>query len=154
MAASWPNSTGSAGEQTDPMERNSCRAARVFFQVRGWSRARGKRRPSMKAQAILAGIAGALLLVTIAGSANAQARFYPDGTNCSLLSDAELVQCQNQIYARQLESGVSQMGADPAQVPSSYIEGNEAGQADFVPGAEGTEPPSAYGPQITRTVPY
>ena len=100
----------------------------------------------MKARAIFAGIAGALLLTTMAGSADAQARFYPDGTNCSVLSDAELVQCQNQIYARQLESGVSQMGADPAEVQSSHIEGNEAAQSDFVPGAEGTEPPAAYAP--------
>jgi hypothetical protein len=97
----------------------------------------------MKAQMIFAGIAGALLLTTMAGSANAQARYYPDGTNCSILSDAELVQCQNQLYARQLESGVSQM-VEPGEVPSSHIEGNEAGQADFVPGAEGTELPSAY----------
>ena len=102
----------------------------------------------MKAHAIFAGIAGALLLSTMAGSANAQARYYPDGTNCSLLSDSELVQCQNQIYARQLESGVSQMSADPAEVQSSHIEGNEAGQSDFVPGSEGTEPPAAYGPLI------
>jgi len=100
----------------------------------------------MKAHAIFAGIASALLLTTIAGSATAQAKYYPDGTNCSLLSDAELVACQNQIYARQLESGISQQTADPADtpIPSSHIEGNEAGQSDFVPGAEGTLPPSAY----------
>jgi phage tail sheath protein FI len=107
----------------------------------------------MKLHAIFAGMAGALLVTTIAGGANAQARYYPDGTNCSLLSDAELVPCQNQIYARQLESGVSQMEADPAEVQSSHIEGNEAGQSDFVPGSEGTEPPSAFGP-VTPTVPY
>ena len=100
----------------------------------------------MKAHMIFAGIAGALLLTTMAGSANAQARYYPDGTNCSILSDAELVPCQNQIYARQLESGVSQMAAEPGEVQSSHIEGNEAGQSDFVPGAEGTEAPSAYTP--------
>jgi len=102
----------------------------------------------MKTHAIFAGIAGALLLSTISGSASAQARYYPDGTNCSVLGDAELVQCQNQIYARQLESGVSQMAADPAEVQSSHIEGNEATLPDFVPGAEGTEPPSAYGPTV------
>jgi hypothetical protein len=103
---------------------------------------------------MFARMAGALLLTTMAGSAAAQARFYPDGTNCSLLSDAELVQCQNQIYARQLESGVSGQMADPAQVPSSHIEGNEAGRSDYVPGAEGTEPPSAYPPPVAPTVPY
>jgi hypothetical protein len=107
----------------------------------------------MKVHAIFAGIAGALLLTTMAGSASAQAKYYPDGTNCSLLSDAELVQCQNQIYARQLESGVSQTGADPAEVQSSHIEGNESGQSDFVPGAEGTEAPSAYAP-VTPTPLY
>jgi hypothetical protein len=100
----------------------------------------------MKAHAVLAGIAGALLLTTVAGGASAQARYYPDGTNCSLLSDDELVACQNQIYARQLESGVSQQAADPAEVPSSHIEGNESGQSDFVPGAEGTRLPDNYVP--------
>ncbi len=102
----------------------------------------------MKTHAIFGGIAGAVLLTALAGSAHAQARYYPDGTNCALLSDAELVPCQNQIYARQLESGVSQMAADPAEVPSSHIEGNEATLPDYVPGAEGTEPPSAYGPTV------
>jgi hypothetical protein len=98
----------------------------------------------MKAYAIFAGIAGALLLTTMAGSASAQAKFYPDGTNCSTLSDAELVACQNQIYARQLESGISQQAADSTDtpVPSSHIDGNEAGQSDFVPGAEGTALPN------------
>ncbi|MDQ7249334.1 hypothetical protein [Dongia sedimenti] len=100
----------------------------------------------MKTHAIFAGIAGALLLTTMADSANAQSKYYPDGTNCSLLSDAELVQCQNQIYTRQLESGVSREAADPAEVPSSHIDGNEAGQSDFVPGAEGTQPPGADAP--------
>ncbi len=99
----------------------------------------------MKTHAIYGGFAGAVLLTLMAGSANAQARFYPDGTNCALLSDAELVQCQNQIYARQLESGVSQMAADPAEV-QSHIEGNEATLPDYVPGAEGTAPPSATAP--------
>jgi hypothetical protein len=109
----------------------------------------------MKPHVMFAGIAAALLLTTVADSAAAQARFYPDGTNCSLLSDAELVQCQNQIYARQLESGVSQQMADPAEVPSSNIEGTDAAKPDFVPGAEGTEPPSAYSsPAVQSTVPY
>jgi hypothetical protein len=108
----------------------------------------------MKAHVIFAGIAGAVLLTTMAGGATAQARYYPDGTNCSLLSDDELVACQNQIYARQLESGISQQAADPAEVQSSHIDGNEAGQSDFVPGAEGTEPPSTYYPPVTPTVPY
>lgn len=100
----------------------------------------------MKAKMIFTGTAGALLLTVMAGSANAQARYYPDAAMCSLLDGAELVQCQNEAYARQLESGVSREAADPAEVPSSYIEGNEAGQSDFVPGAEGTEAPSADAP--------
>lgn len=108
----------------------------------------------MKAHAIFAGFAGALLLTTVTDSANAQAKYYPDGTNCSLLSDAELVQCQNQIYARQLESGVSQQMGEPAEVPSSHIEGNEAGQSDFVPGAEGTELPGAGMPTAAPSVMY
>jgi hypothetical protein len=110
----------------------------------------------MKAYAIFAAITGALLLTTVSGSALAQARFYPDGTNCSLLSDSELVACQNQIYARQLESGISQQAADPTDtpIPSSHIEGNEAGQTDFVPGAEGTELPSASAPMTAPTVLY
>jgi hypothetical protein len=103
----------------------------------------------MKAHMMFAGIAGALLLTTMAGGASAQARYYPDGTNCSLLGDDELVQCQNQIYAPQLESGVSQQAAEPAEVQSSHIEGNEAGQSDFVPGAEGTQLPDAYVPVLT-----
>jgi len=108
----------------------------------------------MKAFAMLTGIAGALVITTVAGTATAQARFYPDGTNCSLLSDDELVACQNQIYARQLESGVSQQAADPTDMPvsSSHIEGNENGQSDYVPGAEGTPPPSAMNPPTGSTV--
>ncbi len=102
----------------------------------------------MKTHAIFVALSGALMLTAMAGSAHAQARYYPDGTNCSLLSDAELVHCQNQIYARQLESGVSAMAADPAEVPSSHIEGNEATQPDFVPGAEGTAEPSMYDPPV------
>jgi hypothetical protein len=108
----------------------------------------------MKADAIFAGLAGALLLTAMAGNANAQAKYYPDGTNCSILSDAELVACQNQIYARQLESGISQQMAEPAEVPSSHIEGNEAGQSDFVPGAEGTELPGAGMPTASPSVMY
>jgi len=109
----------------------------------------------MKPHVMFAGVTAALLLTSVADSAVAQAKFYPDGTNCSLLSDAELVACQNQIYARQLESGVSQQAADPAEVPSGHIEGNAATLPDFVPGAEGTPPPSAYyPPAVTSTVPY
>jgi hypothetical protein len=100
----------------------------------------------MKAQMICSGIAGALLLTTISGGASAQARYYPDAAMCALLDGAELVQCQNQAYARQLESGLSREAADPAEVPSSHIEGNEASQPDFVPGAEGTQPLDAYTP--------
>jgi hypothetical protein len=100
----------------------------------------------MKAPVIFAGIAGAFLLTTMAGGASAEARYYPDGTNCSLLGDDELVACQNQIYARQLESGVSRQAGDPAEVQSSHIEGNAAGQSDFVPGAEGTRLPDNYVP--------
>jgi hypothetical protein len=108
----------------------------------------------MKAHAIFAGLAGALLLTTMADSALAQAKYYPDGTNCSVLSDAELVQCQNQIYARQLESGISNQAADPAEVPSSHIEGDETGQSDFVPGAEGTTLPDASMPAAAPTIIY
>jgi hypothetical protein len=108
----------------------------------------------MKAHAIFGGLAGALLLTTMTDSALAQAKYYPDGTNCSVLSDAELVQCQNQIYARQLESGVSSQMADPAEVPSSHIEGNDTGRSDFVPGAEGTALPDASMPTAAPTIIY
>jgi hypothetical protein len=108
----------------------------------------------MRPRAMLAGTATALLLTMTAGAATAQARYYPDGTNCSLLSDAELVACQNQIYARQLESGISQRMSAPAEVPSSHIGGDaEGGQSDVVPGAEGTPalaPTGLPGPEGTR----
>jgi hypothetical protein len=88
----------------------------------------------------VAGVAGGLLLG--ASVANAQMRAYPDGSDCNHLDGGALLACQNQVYMQQMESGVSQM-ADPAEVPSSHIEGNEAGQSDFVPGAEGTALPEA-----------
>jgi hypothetical protein len=53
-----------------------------------------------------------------------------------------------------MESGISGMAADPAEVPSSHIEGNEASQPDFVPGAEGTEPPGAGMPAAAPSVTY
>ncbi len=106
----------------------------------------------MKAHAIFTGIAGALLLTTMAGSAFAQMRIYPDGSECNALTGGALVTCQNQVYSQQLESGISGMAADPAEVQSSHIEGNEAGQADFVPGAEGTELPGM--PMVAPTVLY
>ncbi|WP_395019591.1 hypothetical protein [Dongia sp.] len=106
----------------------------------------------MKAHAIYTGIAGALLLTAIAGSAQAQMRIYPDGSACNALTGGALVSCQNQVYAQQLESGISQMAADPAEVQSSHIEGNEAAQADFVPGAEGTELPGM--PTVAPTLLY
>ena len=108
----------------------------------------------MKTHAIFAGIAGALLLTTMAGSANAQARIYPDASECNDLTGGALLSCQNHIYSQQLESGISGMAADPAEVPSSHIEGNEAGQADFVPGAEGTELPGAGMPTAAPSVLY
>jgi hypothetical protein len=89
----------------------------------------------MKRHGVYAGIAGAVLLAGFAASANAQqqGRYYPDGTNCSLLSDDEIVQCQNQIYQRQLESGESAANTTPSDqtvVPS----GNDAGVGGL-PGA-------------------
>ena len=108
----------------------------------------------MKSHAIFSAAAGGLLLSTYAGMANAQVRVYPDGSDCAHLHGGALLSCQNQVYIQQMESGVSQMQGEPADVPSSHIEGNEAGQSDFVPGAEGTEPPSAYYPSVAPTVSY
>ena len=112
-------------------------------------------KPNGKSHAIvIAGFAGSLLLSAAAGMANAQMRIYPDGSDCAHLDGGALVQCQNQVYSAQMESGVSQMAADPAEVPSSHIEGNEAGQSDFVPGAEGTELPGVSMPTTAPTVLY
>src|ERR1044072_5332316 len=108
----------------------------------------------MKAHAIFAGTVGTLLLTTLASSANAQVQTYPDASQCNDLTGGALVACQNQVYRQQLESGISQMAADPAEVPSSHIEGNEAGQSDFVPGAEGTALPGAGMPAAAPTVFY
>src|SRR5581483_10201157 len=47
----------------------------------------------MKRPVILAGLA-ATLVAGFASGALAETKYYPDGTNCSLLSDAELVACQ------------------------------------------------------------
>jgi hypothetical protein len=97
----------------------------------------------MKRHAILTGIAGTMLVAGFAGSALAQAKYYPDGTNCSLLSDAELVACQNQIYARQLQTGESEMATGPSDqtvVPGSNPAGASASASTIVPGAE-TNPP-------------
>ena len=100
----------------------------------------------MKTHAIFIAVAGGLLLSASAGIANAQVRAYPDASVCNHLDGGALLSCQNQVYSEQMESGLSNMAAEPGEVPSSHIEGNEAGQSDFVPGAEGTEPPSAYAP--------
>jgi len=108
----------------------------------------------MKAHAIFAGIAGALLLTTMAGSANAQARITPDGSACNHLDGGALVACQNQVYQQQMDSGISGMEADPAEIPSSHIEGNEADLPDYVPGAEGTPPPDASMPAAAPSVTY
>jgi len=106
---------------------------------------------------LCAGIAGALILVAFAGSAAAESKYYPDGTNCSLLSDSELVPCQNQLYTRQLESGASQQAAQPGDqtlIPSSNIEGNNAAQSsDIVPGAETNVPPNAAPVRTPATAP-
>jgi len=108
----------------------------------------------MKTHAIFAGIASALVLTTIAGGADAQARITPDGSACNHLDGGALVACQNQVYQQQLESGLSGMAADPAEVPSSHIEGNEANKPDYVPGAEGTTPPDASMPAAAPSVVY
>jgi hypothetical protein len=108
----------------------------------------------MRVHAIFTGLAGALLLTTMAGHADAQARVYPDGSQCNHLDGGALVACQNQVYQQQMESGISGLAADPAEVPSSHIEGNEAGQSDFVPGAEGTEPPGAGMPSAAPPIVY
>ena len=101
----------------------------------------------MKSNAMfISGLAGGLLLGATAGIANAQVRIYPDGNDCAHLDGGALLTCQNQVYMQQMESGMSSMAGEPAEVQSSHIEGNEAGQSDFVPGAEGTEPPATYAP--------
>ena len=107
----------------------------------------------MKSNAIFVGcLAGGLLLG--AGIANAQMRVYPNGSDCNHLDGGALLSCQNQVYMQQMESGVSGMAGEPAEVPSSHIEGNEASQSDFVPGSEGTELPGAGMPTVTPTVMY
>jgi hypothetical protein len=146
MVGSWRSNPAHRLEQSGSSGAELRPAGSGFFLSFAGDAADLREETSMNAHATFIGIAGGLLLTAIAGSANAQARFYPDGTNCSLLSDGELVACQNQIYTRQLESGLSHQTAEPGEIPSSHIEGNEAGQSDFVPGAEGTELPSAYAP--------
>jgi len=101
----------------------------------------------MKRHSLLAGIAGTMLVAGFASGAFAQAstsgKYYPDGTNCSLLSDQELVACQNQIYARQLRSGESEMATgagDQTVVPGSNPAGAAESASTIVPGAE-TNPP-------------
>ena len=109
----------------------------------------------MKSNAIfLACIAGSLVVGAYAGIANAQVRTYPDASECNHLHGGALLSCQNQVYTQQMESGLSGMVGEPAEVQSSHVEGNEAAQSDFVPGAEGTEAPSAYAPEpVYRTLP-
>ena len=109
----------------------------------------------MKRPVILAGIAGTILAAGFAGSALAQAKYYPDGTNCSLLSDAELVACQNQIYARQLRSGESEMATgagDQTVVPGSNPAGAAESAGTFVLGAETDPPPALPRPETGPTM--
>jgi hypothetical protein len=90
----------------------------------------------MKRHDIYAGIAGAMLLTAFAASAQAAGKYYPDGTNCSLLPDSEIVACQNQIGTRQLESGQSAESTGPGDqtvVPN----GTDAGTGGL-PGANTT----------------
>src|SRR5439155_1375524 len=89
------------------------RAGRVLPPSSPGLRTSPSKEDPMKRHAILAGIAGTMLVAGFAGAALAEGKYYPDGTNCSLLSDAELVACQNQIYARQLSSGESDMATGP-----------------------------------------
>jgi hypothetical protein len=152
MAASWRNNPRPS--RTNRVRQSELQTSAPGFSTSFAERGEPDEERIMKAHAIFASLAGALLLTTMADSALAQAKYYPDGTNCSLLSDAELVQCQNQLYARQLESGVSNQAAEPVEVPSSHIEGNEAGQSDFVPGAEGAALPDAGMPAAAPTVIY
>jgi len=107
-----------------------------------------------KAYAIYLASAAGLLLGASSPAAHAQVRTYPDASECNDLTGGALLSCQNQIYIQQLESGASQMQGEPTEVPSSHIEGNEAGQSDFVPGAEGTELPSASAPIVTPVTVY
>ena len=97
----------------------------------------------MKRHVVLAGLAGTLLVAGFAGRALAETKYYPDGTNCSLLSDAELVACQNQIYARQLQSGESDAATGPDDqtlIPGSDPSSAAESASTIVPGAE-TNPP-------------
>jgi hypothetical protein len=103
----------------------------------------------MKRHAILAGLAGAMLIAGSAGTALAQAtagaKYYPDGTNCSLLNDAELVACQNQIYARQLQSGESAAATGPGDqtvIPGSNPAASAESASTIVLGAETNPPPA------------
>jgi len=97
----------------------------------------------MKRHTILAGMAATMLVAGFASAALAESKYYPDGTNCSLLSDAELVACQNQIYARQLRSGESEMATGPNDqtvVPGSNPAGAAESASTIVPGAEADPP--------------
>ena len=87
----------------------------------------------MKHHGIYAGIAGAILMTAFAGSAMAAGKFYPDGTNCSLLPDDELVACQNQLYTRQLESGQSAASTGPAD--QTMVPGGSQDGSAGLPGA-------------------
>jgi hypothetical protein len=101
----------------------------------------------MKRHVILAGIAGTIFTAGFAGGALAQAStgapYYPDGTNCSLLSDQELVACQNQIYARQLQTGESYEATGPGDqtlIPGSNPANAGESASTIVPGAETNAP--------------
>src|ERR1700749_89725 len=108
----------------------------------------------MKRHAILAGLAGTVLIAGFAGCALAQARVYPDGTNCSLLSDDELVNCQNQMYMRQLQSGESTEATGPRDqtvVPGSNPTGDAESTSTIVPGAETDAPVPLVHPEDVTT---
>lgn len=99
----------------------------------------------MKLRTIYVGMAGIVLFSACAGRAIAGSTYYPDGINCSLLSDAELVACQNQQYTRQLESGISAEATGPDDqtvVPTSHIGSSPSDDArGTVIGAETDIPP-------------
>ena len=106
-------------------------------------------------QALVGTAAGFALFAGFSGNAAAQAKFYPDDTNCSVLPDSELVACQNQIYARQLRSGESASVTTPSDqtdIPGSNIaRGTENDLGGIVPGAE-TDTPTALVPQSTPSL--
>jgi hypothetical protein len=108
----------------------------------------------MKLRTIYVGLAGVVLVSACAGNAIAGSTYFPDGINCSLLSDAELVACQNQQYTRQLESGISAEATGPEDqtvVPTSHIGSSPSDDArGTVIGAE-TDTPLLPEPTVQET---